>query len=108
VEYLFVATSVWLALAAFIAYRLRVSIAVIETYVGIATAEGIEAWASAFSSISCKSWLWWYSWLTSRWRWAVLSSRPVQPCRSERIAKSNRLLEIEAELGKVAVVGWSR
>ncbi len=27
-------------------------------------------------------------------------------CRSERIAKYNRLLEIEAELGKAAVFGW--
>ncbi|MBN1269395.1 MAG: phosphopyruvate hydratase [Kiritimatiellae bacterium] len=29
-------------------------------------------------------------------------------CRSERIAKYNRLLEIEAELGRAAVFGWTR
>ena len=43
--HLFVATSVWLALAAFIAYRLRISIALIEIRVGVGTvpAEGVAA-----------------------------------------------------------------
>ena len=43
-----------------------------------------------------------HSWRTSRSRWAAGRSRPARRAGSERIAKYNRLLEIEAELGKAA------